>query len=119
MTQQIADRVRRYREALGLDEREATARAAMSQSIWERVENGESEPTLGQLAAIAQALGRTFESLTETTPVRDRLLQTPHYKRDDLRVCSDGSWSSGCASGPAVAGPGLADGRRRQRRRRL
>lgn len=73
MNSQMAGRIKRYRESLKLNQREAADAAGLSQAMWSRIESGDKEPTLGQLSAIAVALGCPLESLTETNPVRERL----------------------------------------------
>lgn len=86
MAHTIADRVRDARVALGLNQRDAAAAAGISQSTWQRIEDGR-EPTLGQLGAIAHTLGRTVESLTETSTVQQRLVSATRLKSRDV---SDG-----------------------------
>lgn len=73
MSSRIAERIERYRDALGINQRQAAEKAGISQAMWSRIESGAKEPTLGQLSSIAIALGCTLESLTEENPVRERL----------------------------------------------
>lgn len=84
MTDKIAGRVKRYREALGLNQRDAADAAGISQSMWFRIESGEKEPTLGQLSSIASALGCTLESFTDESPVRDRLQVAARTSKTNL-----------------------------------
>lgn len=84
MTTHVAQRIERYRTQLGLAQRAAAQSADLSQAMWSRIESGEKEPTLGQLSAIATALGTTLEALTDTHPVRDRLRFAARTKRPDL-----------------------------------
>lgn len=83
MAHTIADRVRDARVALGLNQRDAAAAAGISQSTWQRIEDGK-EPTLGQLGAIAHTLGRTVESLTEISTVQERLVSATRLKSQHL-----------------------------------
>lgn len=89
MAQNLADRVRDARLALGINQRDAAAAAGISQSTWQRIEDGK-EPTLGQIGAIARALGRTVESLTEANPVRDRLVSATRLKSQSLSMADRG-----------------------------
>lgn len=73
MATQIGERIKRMRESLGIDQRTAAHTSGLSQSTWSRIEAGEKEATLGQLAGAASALGCTVESLTDSSPVRERL----------------------------------------------
>lgn len=84
MTTRTAQRIEQYRTQLGLGQRAAAAKADLSQAMWCRIENGEKNPTLGQLSAIAISLGTTLESLTEDNPVRERLRFAARTKRPDL-----------------------------------
>lgn len=84
MTNRTAQRIEQYRTQLGLGQRAAAAKADLSQAMWSRIENGEKQPSLAQLSAIAIALGTTLEALTEENPVRDRLRFAARTKRLDL-----------------------------------
>ncbi|WP_144832522.1 helix-turn-helix transcriptional regulator [Microbacterium sp. BH-3-3-3] len=83
MSENLATRVRDARNALGLNQREAAKRAGISQSTWQRIEDGK-EPTLGQLGAVANALGRTVESISVSGPVRERLVSVTRLKSRNL-----------------------------------
>ena len=73
MRADIGNRIRQLREALGLDQRTAASESGISQSMWSRIESGDKQATLGQLIGIAGVLGCTTESLTEESPLRERL----------------------------------------------
>lgn len=84
MTVDIAKRIEQHRAALGWNQRTAADRADISQATWSRIESGDKEPTLGQLSAIAIALGVTLESFTDANPVRERLRHAARLKKRNL-----------------------------------
>ncbi|EYT66383.1 hypothetical protein BIU95_00180 [Curtobacterium sp. MCBA15_007] len=84
MTVNVAKRIEQHRAALGWNQRAAAGRADISQATWSRIESGEKEPTLGQLSAIAIALGVTLESLTDANPVRERLHHAARLNKRNL-----------------------------------
>ena len=53
----IPDQIRKAREAGGLSQEQAAAKAGVVGSTWSRWERGETEPTFEQLGKIAKLLG--------------------------------------------------------------
>lgn len=53
----IPEQIRKAREATGLSQEQAAARAGVVGSTWSRWERSETEPTFEQLGKIAKLLG--------------------------------------------------------------
>lgn len=73
MTKPIGERIKNRRESLGIDQRTAAHRSGLNLGEWSRIEAGGDEATLGQLIVVCCALDLTLESLTDRSPVRERL----------------------------------------------
>jgi transcriptional regulator with XRE-family HTH domain len=68
---EIGRRVRAARTRAGLSQQDASIKAGMSYRWWQRLEAGESGPTVRTLIRIADALGIGFWDLVCTAPRRD------------------------------------------------
>ena len=54
---QVADRIKKYRAAKGLSQKEIALGLGINQAQYSRIESGKVEPTLSSLGKIADALG--------------------------------------------------------------
>lgn len=72
MVSTTGDRIKNYRNKIGMPQRELEARIELSQSTITRIEANERSVKPYELSAIALALGCPESSLMETHPLRDR-----------------------------------------------
>ena len=70
--QLIGQRIRSAREQVGLTQRELAERLAISQPVVAALEAGRGNPTVGQLAAVADALKVGFEVAFPLLPATPR-----------------------------------------------
>ncbi len=61
----LGNKIRKIREAAGLTQAEAAARAGFLQQVWAQYENAQVSPTVGRLKQIADALGVKPSELLE------------------------------------------------------
>jgi transcriptional regulator with XRE-family HTH domain len=66
-------RIKAGRELLGIGQRAAAARSGLSQAKWSRIESGEKVASLGEIMAIAYALGTTPGYLTGQSDLMKRV----------------------------------------------
>lgn len=69
----IGKRVKMFREKLGMNQPDASARAGISQATWSRIETGAKTPTAGEVLGLSWALGVPFDTVLGRSAIRDRL----------------------------------------------
>ncbi|WP_309615057.1 helix-turn-helix transcriptional regulator [Salinibacterium sp.] len=85
---QIA-RIKAGRALLGLDQREAAVRSGLSQAMWSRIESGAKISSLGEIIAIAHALGTTPGYLTGQSELMQRVAVAARADGVDTRAVED------------------------------
>jgi transcriptional regulator with XRE-family HTH domain len=68
-----ADRIRRRRLQINLNQRQAADRSGLSQATWSRIENGTKTATLGELIGVSRATGTTLGYLTGGSALMGRV----------------------------------------------
>lgn len=70
----VGKRIRAAREDVGMTQRQLAAEMGVSQPVVAQLETGRANPTLGQLAAVADALGAgldvQFPIMVRPAPIR-------------------------------------------------
>jgi len=68
----VGERIRAARREVGLTQRELAGRLEVSQPVVAALESGRANPTIGQLAAVAEALQMGFDVEFEVLPATRR-----------------------------------------------
>lgn len=82
-------RIKTGRAVLGLDQREAAERSGLSQAKWSRIESGAKVASLGEIMAIAQALGTTPGYLTGQSELMQRVAVAARADGTDTTAVED------------------------------
>jgi transcriptional regulator with XRE-family HTH domain len=118
-----ADRIRRRRLQINLNQRQAADRSGLSQATWSRIENGTKTATLGELIGVSRTtlgyltggsalMGRGAGRAdgVDTAEVEDRLRHLMEMdalldRIESRRECSHRTPQAASADGANVAGP--------------
>jgi transcriptional regulator with XRE-family HTH domain len=73
MTMTIGQRVRLFREKLGMTQPEASERSGISQASWSRIETDQKTPTAGEVLGLSWALGLPFDTVVGQGALRERM----------------------------------------------